>query len=233
MRIRALQMAHVWGDVPGALARLEERLKDVDLAVLPEAAFTGYVSPEGDFDLRRFAEPLDGPTMQAVAALAARHGTAIAAPLIERDGQAFYNACVLFDAAGRRAGHWRKRHPWIPETWATPGNLGTPVVEWRGLRVAAAICYDLHFIETLEPCDLFLFPSAWVQESPDTRVSQLRALARRFHVTVVNANWARSDPALPGQGGSVILGPDGRVLARAKGVSACDVSVTLDPPRGN
>ena len=219
-------MAHVWGDIPGALARLEERLEDVDLAVLPEAAFTGYVSPKGDFDLRRFAEPLDGPTCAAVSAIARRRDVAIAAPLIERDGDAFYNACVLFDAQGRRVGHWRKRHPWIPETWATPGNLGTPVVEWRGFRVAAAICYDLHFIEELDG-DLFLFPSAWVQEGPDTRVPQLRALARRFQVTVVNANWARSDPALPGQGGSVILGPDGRVLARAKGVSACDVNATL------
>jgi 5-aminopentanamidase len=210
-------MAHVWGDVPGALARLEGCLEDVDLAVLPEAAFTGYVSPKGDFDLRPFAEPLDGPTCAAVSAIAARRGTAIAAPLIEREGEAFYNACVLFDAQGRRIGHWRKRHPWIPEAWATPGNLGTPVVEWRGFNVAAAICYDLHFIKDLEPCDLFLFPSAWVQEGPDTRVSQLQALARRFHMTVVNANWARSDPALPGQGGSVIVGPDGAILAHAEG----------------
>src|SRR5688572_24142641 len=102
VRIRALQTAHVWNDVPGALARLEGALTDVDLAVLPEAAFTGYVSPKGDFDLRPFAEPLDGPTCAAVAAMAARHGTAIAAPLIEREGEAFYNACVLFDARGRR-----------------------------------------------------------------------------------------------------------------------------------
>lgn len=228
MRIVALQHPQVWG---GSVERLD--VPEADLVAFPEAVFTGYVSPGGDFDLRRFAEPLDGPTCEAVGALAKRRRTAIAAPLIEREGEAFYNAYLLFDAGGRRIGHWRKRHPWLPETWATPGNLGTPVVEWRGLRVAAAICYDLHFIETLDPCDLFLFPSAWVEEGPDTRVPQLRTLARRFHMTVVNPNWARSDPALPGQGGSVIVGADGQILARAKGVSACDVSVTLDLPRGN
>jgi predicted amidohydrolase len=46
-------------------------------------------------------------------------------------------------------------------------------------------------------------------------------------MTVVNANWARGKPALPGQGESVIVGPDGAILARAEGVSACDVDVTL------
>lgn len=233
MRIRALQMAHAWGDVPGALARVEASMKDVDLLAVPEAALTGYVSPEGDFDLRRFAEPLEGASASALSAMAARHQIALAAPLIEREGDAFYNAYLLFDERGRRIGHWRKRHPWIPETWATPGDLGTPVVEWRGLRVAAAICYDLHFIQALDPCDLFLFPSAWVEDGPDTRVPKLRALARRHRMSIVNPNWARSVPALSGQGGSVILGPDGAVLARAKGVSQCDVDVTLEVPRGN
>jgi predicted amidohydrolase len=212
VRIVALQRPLVWG---GSVEGLD--VPSADLVAFSEAAFTGYVSPAGDFDLRRFAEPLEGPTTEAVAALAKRRGVAIAAPLIERDGERFFNAYLLFDAEGRRIGHWRKRHPWIPETWATPGDLGTPVVEWRGLRVTAAICYDLHFIDALPPCDLLLFPSAWVEEGPDTRVPKLRALAKRFGVTVVNPNWARSDPPLSGQGGSVIVGPEGEVRARAEG----------------
>lgn len=221
MRLAALQLPQVWGDVPGALARLEEILPDADLVLLPEAAFTGYVSPEGDYDLRPFAEDVEGPTASTVAALAARRRIAIAAPLIERDGPRCYNSLLLFDEAGRRIGRWRKRHPWIPERWATPGDLGAPVVEWRGLRLCAAICYDLHFLDeaagALERSDVLLFPSAWVEEGPDTRVAALRALARRFALTIVNANWARGLPALSGQGGSVIVGPDGRALARAEG----------------
>jgi predicted amidohydrolase len=221
----ALQVPHVWGDVPGALARLDEGLgvaAGAELVLLPEASFTGYVSPRGETDLRPFAEEVDGPTMQAVARLAAKHGVAVAAPLIEREGASAYNALVLVDAQGRRVGRWRKRHPWIPETWATPGDAGTPVVEWRGRRVSAAICYDVHFLAAeaageLERADLLLFPSAWVEEGADTRVARLRALARRFGLPVVNANWARSEPALPGQGGSVILDAQGRVLARARG----------------
>ena len=227
VNVAALQGPQAWGDVPGALDRLRHslrELKDVDLLLIPEAGFTGYVSPRGDFDLRRFAEPLEGPTAGAVAALATGHRLAIAAPLIEREGDRFFNALLLFDAEGRRIGHWRKRHPWIPETWATPGDLGAPVVEWRGLRVTAAICYDLHFLDEaaaeLDRSDVLLFPSAWVEEGPDTRVPKLQSLARRFDLTVVNANWAAGDSRVSGQGGSVIVGPDGRLLARARGAGA-------------
>lgn len=222
MRVAALQMPLVWGDKAGALRRLEEAARDVDLLLLPEAAFTGYVSPSGDFSLAGFSEPLDGPTMTAVADLARRRGLAIAAPLIERAGERCYNAMVLFDDQGHRIGHWRKRHPWIPETWASPGDLGTPLVEWKGVRVTAAICFDLHFLESdaaaeLESADVLLFPSCWVEEGPDTRVPKLQALARRFEIAVVNANWGRGVPNVAGQGGSVILDSDGKSLNQARG----------------
>ena len=231
MKLAALQWAAVWGDVPGALSRLEASLPEADLVLLPEAAFTGYVSPRGDYDLRPFAEPLEGPTATALRALAARRRTAIAAPLIERAGPRFFNSLLLFDDRGQRIGHWRKRHPWIPETWASPGDLGSPVVEWRGLRLCAAICYDLHFLAeaavSLEESDVLLFPSAWVEEGPDTRVPKLRELSRRFQLTVVNANWAAGDPAVPGQGASVIVGPDGALLAQAPGSEAAPVLASV------
>lgn len=218
----ALQWAPLWEGASISLRFLDKILTDlkgVDLVLLPEAALTGYVSPWGDYDLRPFAEPLDGPGAAALSALAARYKIALGAPLIERDNARCFNSLLLFDDSGRRIGHWRKRHPWIPETWATPGDLGSPVVEWRGLRICAAICYDLHFLDEaaaeLGRTDLLLFPTAWVEAGPDTRVPALQALARRFELTILNANWAHSAPATPGQGGSVIVGPDGRLLAVA------------------
>src|SRR5687768_3944862 len=92
--IAALQLPVVHGDVAGALVRLESALaqaRDVDLVLLPETALTGYVSEAGDFDLRPYAEAIDGPTATALAELAARSSTAIAGPLIERDGERTFN----------------------------------------------------------------------------------------------------------------------------------------------
>jgi predicted amidohydrolase len=59
-----------------------------------------------------------------------------------------------------------------------------------------------------------LFPSAWVEEE-DTREERLSALARRFDVAIVNANWGIGAPRVPGQGGSMIVSRRGQVVARA------------------
>jgi predicted amidohydrolase len=233
----ALQFAPVWNDRAGALQRLEQALaplSGVDLVLVPELAITGYLSPTGDADLRPYVEERDGPTAQAYAALAQRFGIALAAPLAERDGERCYNSLLLFDEAGRAIGHWRKRHPWFPERWATPGDLGTSAVEWRGWRVTAAICYDMHFLAResaaeLTAADVLLFPSAWVERPPETRVPRLRALAKRFDLTVVNANWARSQPEVYGQGRSIILGPDGAALAEADDSEPGAVQARLAP----
>lgn len=224
-----------------------EALSGVELALLPEAIFTGYVSPRGDFDLRRFAEPLGGPTSAAIAALARERGVALAAPLIEESGGRCYNSLLLVDRDGRQVGHWRKRHPWFPERWATPGDLGTPVVELLGIRITAAICFDVHFISedagaALDAADLLLFPTAWVDDpaGADLRADLLPPLARRHEIAVLNANWGPpADPPrgpwplsrrIPGQGGSRLLDASGRVVARAaRGARAAIVRATLDP----
>ena len=222
VRVAAVEMPVRFGDPRGALARLETILaspamEGVDLALLPEAALTGYVSPEGDFNLAPFAEPLNGPTAASLGALARRHGLALAGPVIEQDGDRRFNSLLLFDADGETIGHWRKRHPWYPERWATPGDRGTPVVSIGGIKVTAGICFDVHFLSddaagALDEADALLFPSAWVDEDEDGRAAILPALARRHDLWVINANWGRSRPAIPGQGGSRILDRTGRVI---------------------
>lgn len=222
LTVAALQLPHRHGDLAGQLAaadRLLGTLAGVDLAVLPEMALTGYVSARGDFDLRPFAEPLDGPTCAQLAALARRHELALAGPLVERDGARCYNACVVFDAAGRRLAHYRKRHPSIPERWATPGELALPLFEVAGAQVTIAICYDVHFLEResarqLDAADLLLFPSAWVELEGDQRDQLLPELARGHQLAIVNANWGRGVPEVPGQGASRLVDASGRELAR-------------------
>lgn len=219
LRVGIAQLPACFGDAAGQLARLEQLLAThrADLVLLPELALTGYVSPRGNFDVTPWAEDLDGPTAQALADLARRQGVALAGPLVERAGGHFFNSLLLFDAEGRRIGHWRKRHPWYPEAWACPGNLGTPVVEVNGVKLCAALCFDLHFIEQeawdeLQAADLLLFPSAWVEEH-DSRNDRLAALARRHGLAIANANWGAGAPFLPSQGLSMIVDAQGARVA--------------------
>ncbi|HEY8212144.1 MAG TPA: carbon-nitrogen hydrolase family protein [Myxococcaceae bacterium] len=224
MIVTVLELPATWGAPERVLAAVEEMLAGgprTDLVLLPEASLTGYVSPRGDFDLRRFAEPPGGPTSQALSALAARRGVALAAPVVLREGDACFNAVIVHDASGRPLATYRKRHPWFPEKWATPGPEGPPLFQVGELAVTLAICFDGHFLEdeedscrALSGADLLLFPSAWLDRE-DSRTPLLSGIARRFGISIAGANWAPGVVRVPGMGDAYLMGPDGEVLARA------------------
>ena len=224
MRIAVLELPARWERPGGArsidvAARLAAGPR-ADLVLLPEASLCGYVGPGRDFDLARFAEPIDGATATACAALARDHAVHLVAPLVLREAGALYNAMACFRSARRARvrllqaasvaarGRGRRRDRTPP-----------PVVDIAGVRVTIAICFDLHFAGddmAGEPtdADLLLFASAWV-ERPDTRPARLCALASRFGVHVANANWAPGVVRVPGQGGSCAIAPDGKLIATA------------------
>jgi predicted amidohydrolase len=222
LHVAALELPARWNDAASALERTRRWLASgpaPDVALLPETALTGYVSPQRDFDLRPFAEPLTGPTTRALAAIAREARCHLVGPLVERDGRRVYNAVLVFDPDGNVVAHYRKRHPWFPETWATPGDAPPPVFEVRGTRVTLAVCFDIQFAshdaaDELREADVLLFPSAWV-ERPDSRAGLLEGLARRFDVAVVNANWGEGSPRVPGQGRSRIVARNGETVALA------------------
>ena len=217
LRLSLLELPATWageGGLPRALGLVDQLLSDgpaTDVVVLPEASLTGYLSPQGSFNLAPFAEPDDGPTAHALAALAEKHRVHLAAPLIERDARGIYNTVVVLAPDGTRLAKYRKRHPWYPETWATPGDAPHPLVRIGSVDVTLAICFDVHFLEdeakaTLEQAQLLLFPSAWVDDEPDDgRASLLGGLARRYGLTIANANWGPGVVRLPGQGRSRIV----------------------------
>lgn len=61
-----------------------------------------------------YAEPIPGPTSEAVGALAAATGMVVIAPIYEEEQPGvLYNTAVVFDADGRYLGKYRKNH--IPQ----------------------------------------------------------------------------------------------------------------------
>lgn len=223
MRLTALQLPARFGAWKQQLAFAETLLEAgprTDLVLLPEAALTGYVSPKGEFDLTQFAEPIEeGPTRAALAHLAKRFDALIVGPLIERTDAGLFNSVIAVTPDGSTLLHYRKHHPWFPETWASPGPGPSEVVSFRGKHLMAAICFDVHFLEAdaaagLSAADLLLFPSAWVDEEDDARPGLLQPLASKHQVAVLNANWGPGKPLINGQGGSLFLDAQGHLVAR-------------------
>lgn len=237
MRLTALQLPARFGARAAQLqyaTLLLEGGPQTDLVLFPEAALTGYVSARGEYDLSRFSEPLDGPTVEALAELAARFDCLVIGPLVERDGAACFNTLVGVGPEGERVVRYRKRHPWYPETWALPGAEPTPVFDWRGARFALANCFDVHFLaaesaEALDDAEVLLFASAWVDDEGDARPGHLAALAREFDLAVLNANWGPGVPLVPGQGGSLFMSADGVVHQRLRDPGG-RLDVSFDAP---
>lgn len=223
LRVSVIELPAAWGDAAPALALVDRALgaaPRVDLALLPEMALRGYVSPEIDFDLTAFAEPIDGPTALALAALAKKHATHLVGPLVLDEDGARFNATVGYAPDGSRFLLYKKRHPWIPEEWATPGPDPYPLVSVGDRRVTVACCYDVHFLarearDTLDAADLLLFPSAWVEEH-DTRLRRLAAIARAHRVAIAAANWGPGVVHVKGQGSSAIFDASGAIVARVE-----------------
>lgn len=236
MRIAILELPARFDQLDAAIsdARRLACSAPADLIVLPECALTGYVDPEGRSDLTALSEPADGPTLAALSDLARASGAHLAGPWIERDGARCFNAFVVLDPNGRRVAHYRKRHPWFPERWATPGDLDLPRFVVGGVRATLAICYDVHFLEresaaALRASDLLVFPSAWVDDgATDLRGPIFERLVKRTGIAIANANWGPGTPRVRGQGRSRFVGADGAVreIASAWGRSArLDVEV--------
>lgn len=214
LTVTALEVPARFGAIDTQLEWVEGALGSApvgDVVLLPEACLTGYVSSAGDFSLTRFAT---APLRQALTQLATKHRTTIIGPIVEAVGEQTFNTALVIGPDGIVRTSYRKRHPWYPETWATPGDLPWPRFVVNGVRASIAICFDVHFLEVeaadvLSDIDVLFFQSAWVDDEGDSRPEHLLRLAQHFGITVVNANWGPGSPLLPGQGGSMIVTPAG------------------------
>ncbi|MEZ4445021.1 MAG: nitrilase-related carbon-nitrogen hydrolase [Polyangiaceae bacterium] len=99
-----------------------------------------------------FAEPVDGPSTQFLAALAQRYNMVIVSPILERDelhGGTIHNTAVIIGNRGNIIGKHRKNH--IPRvgdfnesTYYMEGDTGHPVFATQFGRIGVNICYGRH-----------------------------------------------------------------------------------------
>ena len=221
------------------------------IIVLPETAVTGYLSQdlktnwhlkgwpiEPAFqgkDPLPFAEPVPGPSTKFFCELAKQLQVYLTIPLleVEKDREKFrlYNTVCLASPKGELVAHYRKLTPWPhPEqSWATPGDRGVQTYDSEYGRLGLAICFDIHTIlEKYEPHKIWalLYPIAWVDRTHPAEWFWHRLPARvaPFKHYVIGANWSVDQPqSWYGYGFSVILSPEGKVLASAKSLYGSEI----------
>lgn len=122
----------------------------VDLVVLPELSALDY--SRASFErLASLAEPLDGPSFRVYGALARRFGIAIVYGIAQRSGEGFLITQVAVGPSGALIGSFDKIHlaqygASIEKDYFARGRrLFT--FDFRGVRIAPIICYDIRIPE--------------------------------------------------------------------------------------
>jgi predicted amidohydrolase len=168
MRVALSQTFCAWGDTEGNLrrhARLARRAADRGAAVVlfPETSVHGLWK---DHMVRMVAEPLSGPVVAHMRALARQLDIAIGFGLAERTAGKPYNAWVLLDRRGRRVAVHRKNYPTGLESDYWRRHVRRPVFSFLGHKAAVTICADSYHDELLRSyarrgARFVMMPHAW------------------------------------------------------------------------
>lgn len=215
---------------PGSLVGPQARLEwltaaiseldtdNLDLVALPELFLTGYNIGE---QVTLWAEERGGAYSKQIAALAQLHQVAIHFGYAEREGGQIYNSAACVDKTGTITGHHRKLllPPGFESTYFAQGNSYSQFTI-KGFRIATLICYDAEFPEAfravaLAGCDLVVVPTALGAQWGVVSTCVVPARAFENGVYVCYANHCGEENGIGYYGGSCIVGPDGKDLARA------------------
>jgi len=157
----------------------------------------------------------------------------------------YHNTAVVFEADGSIAGKYRKMHipddpGFMEKYYFTPGDLGFKPIQTSVGRLGVLVCWDQWFPEAarlmaLAGADLLLYPTAIGWDPSDSEPENARQrmawiLSHRGHavangIPVLSCNRtgfeappAGAQSAIIGTrfwGSSMVLGPQGEVLAEA------------------
>ncbi len=227
------------------LARIEEAAKQGAQIISTQELFRSpyfcQTETHANFDL---AEPIPGPSTEALSKLAAARGVVIVGSLFERRAPGLYhNTAVVLDADGRLLGKYRKMH--IPDDplfyekfYFTPGDLGFRAFDTRYGKIGVLICWDQWYPEgarltSLAGAQILFYPTAIGWQPPEKAeygerqhsswetIQRSHAIANGVYVAVANRVGHELTPeGHPGEGiefwgQSFIADPSGQLIAKA------------------
>ena len=173
------------------------------------------------------AEPIPGPTTEAISRLAAELGLVTVFNLYEAGDGRFYDSSPVFDADGSHLGTTRMVHitqyeRFWEQDYYDPGDGGAPVYETAVGKVGVAICYDRHYPEYMRAlgragAELVIIPQAGsVGEWPEGMFeAEVRAAAFQNGYFAALCNRVGEEEELTFAGESFVVDPEGRILAQA------------------
>ncbi|WP_053670253.1 carbon-nitrogen family hydrolase [Streptomyces sp. NRRL B-1140] len=217
------------------VTELVRKQAGADLVVLPELWTTGAFAYE---EFGREAEPLEGPTYEAMAKAASDAGVWLHAGSIpERDPDGpLYNTSLVFSPSGDLAAAYRKIHRFgFDKGEAVLMGAGSELVTVRlpATTLGLSTCYDLRFPELYRGlvdagAETLVVSAGWPERrrSHWTLLAQARAVENQTFLLACAT--AGTHAGVPQAGHSIVVDPWGEVLAQA-GAGEEVLAVEFDP----
>lgn len=236
MKLTILQRDIVWGDPVANVRRADEAvdaLEDTDLIVLPEMFSTGFATqPEG------IAESDDSASLHWMIDKARRRDCAIAGSIAVETGEAgsqhpTYVNRFYFVKPDGVVTYYDKHHLFTyggEDKCYTSGRRHV-IVDYRGVRIALFVCYDLRFpvwSRNKTGYDLALYVASWPRSRVGAWSTLLRARAIENQCYVAGVNRIGADPSCVYCGGSAVIDPYGTAMASCQNDTECAVSAEID-----
>ncbi len=241
LAVAAIQHDIVWEDRDATLAHVDPLVRKAveggaELVLLPELFAVGFT-----MSTALVAEDEGGPTATWLREQASDHRVWIAGsvPEVPVGGDRPSNTFVLAGPDGE-VHRYAKRHPFSfagEHDHYAPGDalLAVPV---GGVRVSAAVCYDLRFADQFwaqaPTTDLYVVVANWpaVRQSHWRALLVARAIENQAYVVGVNrvGDAGASGGGLAHAGGSIVVDPFGEIVAEADDTEQI-LHAVIDPER--
>ena len=231
--------AHKQSNLDKAMQKIREAAaQGAQIVCLQELFASLYFCDVEDYDNFKLAEPIPGPSTEALGKLAVELGVVIIASLFEKRAQGLYhNTTAVLDADGTYLGKYRKMH--IPDDpsyyekfYFTPGDLGYRIFKTKFANIGVLICWDQWYpeaarITSLMGAEILFYPTAigWSTAQDDATnteqynawqtIQRSHAVANGVHVVSVNRVGLEQNGAMKFWGGSFVANPFGSILYQA------------------
>jgi predicted amidohydrolase len=241
--IACVQMDVAIGDVEANRRRIVERMRTAAesgaaLVIFPECALTGYCFDSLE-EAKPFAEPIDGPSSEAIAKACRETGAYAITGFIEKDGPDFYNAAMLVGPDGV-IGDYRKVHlPFLGvDRFLTPGDKPFRLFDLTFGRIGINICYDASFPEAaralkLLGAELIILPTNWPAGAWRTAEFIINARACENHVNFAAVNRCGVERGWDFIGRSKVVDFNGDTLGEASREGEEMLTIEVDLQEAN
>jgi predicted amidohydrolase len=228
--VGVLQFDIAWENKPANFATVRRLIEQAQppkssLVALPEMFATGF-----SMNAEAIAEPYERETERFLAETAKQFGVYLVggAAMRSKEGKA-RNKALVFSPEGKLIAWYAKMRPFTPGGEKDFYAAGSSPISfrWADCNVSPFVCYDVRFPELFREAAKAHRPELFVviANFPEKRILHwvrlLQARAIENQAYVMGVNRIGKDPYYEYPGRSVIIDPDGEILADAGRNEGC------------